>query len=216
MCYLFVIFRLNVISALTNYKNALPRSESLAPDLGHTFPSSESLAPDLGHTFPRSESLAPDLGHTSPEFGIPCLRFGADFPRGRDPLPQIQGIILFFKLWGMTNDIRELKKDHFDTRMPEDIPQLRAYLREKYIQGENEKVKSILIHEFLDNINAKCNSSRDSYLKTSDTVLDTDITEHVEALKKQFGKVNMEVPNVILNMKTFRDYYELFKNEDFN
>ena len=125
-------------------------------------------------------------------------------------------IILFFKLWGMTNDIRELKKDHFDTRMPEDIPQLRAYLREKYIQGENEKVKSILIHEFLDNINAKCNSSRDSYLKTSDTVLVTDRTEHVEALKKQFAKVNMEVPNVILNMKTFRDYYELFKNEDFN
>ena len=72
----------------------------------------------------------------------------------------ILDIILFFKLWGMTNDIRELKKDHFDNRMPEDIPQLRAYLREKYILGENEKVKSILIHEFLDNINAKCNSSR--------------------------------------------------------
>lgn len=23
-------------------------------------------------------------------------------------------IILFFKVWGMTNDIRELKKDHFN------------------------------------------------------------------------------------------------------
>ena len=101
----------------------------------------------------------------------------------------------------MTNDIRELKKDHFDTRMPEDIPQLRAYLREKYIQGENEKVKSILIHEFLDNINAKCNSSRDSYLKTSDTVLDTDITEHVEALKKQFAKEYANTPTMPADFK---------------
>ena len=46
--------------------------------------------------------------------------------------------------------------------------------------------------------------------------MDTDITKYVEALKKQFAKVNMDVPNVILDMKTFRDYYELFKNEDFN
>ena len=59
-------------------------------------------------------------------------------------------------------------------------------------------------------------TAADSYLKTSDKVMDTDITEYVEALKKQFAKVNMDVPNVILDMKTFRDYYELFKNEDFN
>lgn len=127
----------------------------------------------------------------------------------------IFNIILFFKLWGMTNDIRELKIDHFDTRMPEDTPQLRAYLRENYVLGENEKVKRILIHEFLDNINSKCNNIRTSYLETNNPVLDTDITQYVEILKKQFAKVNMEVPHAILNMKTFRDYYELFKDEDF-
>ena len=34
-------------------------------------------------------------------------------------------------------------------------------------------------------------------------------------LKKQLEKVNMDVPEPIQKMKTFRDYYELFKNEDF-
>lgn len=128
----------------------------------------------------------------------------------------VLNIILFFKIWGMTNDIRELKIDHFDTRMPEDIPQLRAYLRENYVLGDKEKVKSILIHEFLDNINSKCNSNRNPYLETSSPSMDTDITQYVNVLKKQFAKVNIEVPDSILNMKTFRDYYELFKNEDFN
>ncbi len=127
----------------------------------------------------------------------------------------VLNIILFFKLWGMTNDIRELKKDHFDTRMPEDIPQLRAYLRENYIMGDNAKVKRALIHEFLDKINSNCNISRSSYLNTNDSRLDTDITQYVERLKKQFAKVNLDIPKEILNLKTFRDYYELFKNEDF-
>ncbi len=127
----------------------------------------------------------------------------------------ILDIILFFKLWGMTNDIRELKKDHFDNHMPEDVPQLRAYLREHYFFGDKDKVKRALILDFLDNLNTKCNSSRSSYLEANNPTLDTDITKYVEKLKIQFAKVNLDVPSEILNLKTFRDYYELFKNEDF-
>ena len=127
----------------------------------------------------------------------------------------ILDIILFFKLWGMTNDIRELKKDHFDNHMPEDVPQLRAYLRENYFLGDKDKVKRALLLDFLDNLNTKCNSSRSSYIGTTNPVLDTDITKYVEKLKSQFAKVNLDVPSEILNLKTFRDYYELFRNEDF-
>ena len=128
----------------------------------------------------------------------------------------ILDIILFFKLWGMTNDIRELKKDHFDNHMPEDVPQLRAYLREHYFLGDKDKVKRALILDFLDNLNIKCNSSRSSYLEADNPTLDIDITKYVEKLKIQFAKVNLDVPSEILNLKTFRDYYELFKNEDFH
>ena len=128
----------------------------------------------------------------------------------------ILDIILFFKLWGMTNDIRELKKDHFDNHMPEDVPQLRAYLREHYFLGDKDKVKRALILDFLDNLNIKCNSSRSSYLEADNPTLDTDITKYVEKLKIQFAKVNLDVPSEILILKTFRDYYELFKNEDFH
>ncbi len=127
----------------------------------------------------------------------------------------ILNIILFFKLWGMTNDIRELKKDHFDTHLPEDIPQLRAYLRENFLLEDKVKVKRVLIQNFLDNINSKCNNSRSSYIDTTNPVLDTDITPYIQNLKKQLEKVNMDVPEPIQKMKTCRDYYELFKNEDF-
>lgn len=127
----------------------------------------------------------------------------------------ILDIILFFKLWGMTNDIRALKNDHFDTRMPEDISQLRAYLRENILLEDTVKVKRILIHQFLDNINTMCNNSRSSYIDTNNKVLDTDITPYVELLKKQLAKLNMDIPEPIKNMRTFRDYYEIFKNEEF-
>jgi hypothetical protein len=77
-------------------------------------------------------------------------------------------------------------------------------------------VKRALILDFLDNLNIKCNSSRSSYLEADNPTLDTDITKYVEKLKIQFAKVNLDVPSEILNLKTFRDYYELFKNEDFH
>ena len=60
-----------------------------------------------------------------------------------------------------------------------------------------------------------CNNSRSSYIDTTNPVLDTDITPYIQNLKKQLEKVNMDVPEPIQKMKTFRDYYELFKNEDF-
>ena len=128
----------------------------------------------------------------------------------------ILNIVLFFKIWGMTNDIRELKIDHFDTRMPEDIPQVRAYVRENLLLGDKDKVRRVLIHEFLDSINSRCNNVRTSYLSTTDSVLNTDITPYVEQLKKQLTKLNLEIPEQIISMKTFRDYYEILKDEDFH
>ena len=128
----------------------------------------------------------------------------------------ILNIVLFFKIWGMTNDIRELKIDHFDTRMPEDIPQIRAYVRENLLLGDKDKVRRVLIHEFLDSINSRCNNVRTSYLSTTDSVLNTDITPYVELLKKQLTKLNIEIPEQIISMKTFRDYYEILKDEDFH
>ena len=127
----------------------------------------------------------------------------------------VLNIVLFFKIWGMTNDIRELKIDHFDNRMPEDIPQVRAYVRENLLLGDKDKVRCVLIHEFLDSINSRYNNVRTSYLNTNDPVLNADITPYVELLKKQLTKLNLDIPEQIISMKTFRDYYEMLKDEDF-
>ena len=40
--------------------------------------------------------------------------------------------------------------------------------------------------------------------------MDVDITPEVEMLKKQLSKIDIEVPKEILNMKTYRDYYQFF------
>ncbi len=127
----------------------------------------------------------------------------------------VLNIILFFKLWGMTNDIREMKENQLRRDDIEDIPQLRAYLRSEVIMGNTENAKKALIGLFKDNINALCNPSGGAYLSTTDKRMDTDITPYVKLLEKQLAKLNMEVPETIRRMKTFRDYYEFFTDEDF-
>ena len=122
-------------------------------------------------------------------------------------------ITLFFKLWGMTNDVRALKNGHFDNHMPGDVQQLRAYLRNHIILGDKEKARHILTHDFLNIINNKCNYNRSLYLDTMNPVLDTDITPYVDLLRKQLAIVHLDIPEEINRLKTFRDYYEIYKDE---
>ena len=124
-------------------------------------------------------------------------------------------IILFFKIWGMTNDIRELKEDHFATGRIDNLNQLRAYLRENIVLDKKENVRNALLNDFLDQINNKCNPYRSSYIPAQDPVMNTDITPYVNLLIMQLAKVGMEAPEAVLKMKTYRDYYEYYTKEDF-
>lgn len=119
-------------------------------------------------------------------------------------------IILFFKIWGMTNDIRALKNDHFASAGFEDVPKLRAYLSDCVVLDDKANVKRALLQDFIDNINGKCNRYKNAYLPENSKSMDVDITPEVEMLKKQLSKIDIEVPKEILNMKTYRDYYQFF------
>lgn len=121
-------------------------------------------------------------------------------------------IILFFKVWGMTNDIRELKKDHFASAGFENVEKLRAYLCECVVLDDKANLKRALLQDFIDNINYKSgNSFKSVYLTDSHRGMKVDITSEIELLKNQFAKVNMEVPEAILDMKTYGDFYQYFK-----
>lgn len=125
-------------------------------------------------------------------------------------------VILFFKVWGMTNDIRELRDDYFANNTTVNRTNIKSYLRDNVVLDDKEKVKKALLMEFLNNINARCNAFNSIYLPPTDPIMDTDITPYVNALIMQFAKVGLEVPPAILNMKTYRDYYYMFTDEDFS
>lgn len=112
-------------------------------------------------------------------------------------------IILFFKIWGMTNNVKKLKMDHFSELLPKNEYEMRAYLRENLMLGKIEKVKQALIMNFIDNVTTNYKNNSQS------------IRPYVENLQKQFDKIGEELPVYISRMNTFGDYYQLFTKKDF-
>ena len=124
-------------------------------------------------------------------------------------------IILFFKVWGMTNDIKALKEDHFSTHEHTSMNELLHYLRKNYVLGNKDKVKEALLMDFIDQMNSRCNVYRTPFMLSDDPRLDMTVVPYVENLIKQFAKIGEEVPDYILKMKTYRDYFEFYKQDDF-
>jgi hypothetical protein len=112
-------------------------------------------------------------------------------------------IILFFKIWGMTNDIRELKKDHFCETDIETYYQKATFARKNLVLGRKEQVKSMLLKNFIHNI-------EQNYINNEQS-----LRPYVDNLKAQFEKIGEEVPEYIDKMETFGDYYQLFSKDDF-
>ncbi len=134
-------------------------------------------------------------------------------------------IILFFKVWGMTNDIKALKKDHFNETVFETKAGMARFLRNNLVLGNMENVKKTLLKNFIDNVEhgygelptggyVKDEKGNDQWVRFEEKNLDESITPYVNNLILQYGKIGEEVPVYIIRMKTFRDYYKLFVKED--
>ena len=135
-------------------------------------------------------------------------------------------IILFFKVWGMTNDIDALKKDHFNETVFESKSGMARYLRNNLVLGNMENVKKTLLKNFIDNVErgyrafptggyVKDEKGNDKWVRFEEGKnLDKSITPYVNNLILQYGKIGEEVPVYIIRMKTFRDYFKLFVKED--
>ena len=134
-------------------------------------------------------------------------------------------IVLFFKIWGMTNDIKALKKDHFGETPFETNTQLAGYLRRNLILGNIDNVKRILLHNFIDNVERaydkmpidgweKDENGSEKWVKFKEKNLKESIIPYVEDITSQLSKIGEEVPIYIKQLKTFGDYYNLFKEEE--
>jgi hypothetical protein len=134
-------------------------------------------------------------------------------------------IILFFKIWGMTDNIKELKKDHFNETVFETKAEMAKFLRRNLVLGNMENVKKTLLKNFINNVEhgygelptygyVKDENGNDKWTNFEEKNLDESIIPYVDNLILQYGKIGEEVPVYITRMKTFRDYYKLFVKED--
>ena len=134
-------------------------------------------------------------------------------------------IILFFKIWGMTNDVQALKKDHFCETTFETKGQMARYLRKNLVLGNMDNVKRILLQNFIDNVeDAYSNMSSGAYIPDEkgtpqwvdyeEQNLKESVRPYVENLQKQFEKIGEELPIYIQRMECFGDYYKMFVKED--
>ena len=134
-------------------------------------------------------------------------------------------IILFFKIWGMTNDIRAIKREIFHEGGQESYYLTAKYLRNNLVLGNIDHVKKVLLSNFIDEINTsygnlpsrgyeKDENGKNTLVSYEERNLKTPIVPYVENLRKQFEKIGEPLPPYINKMATYEDFFNLFTKED--
>ena len=136
-------------------------------------------------------------------------------------------IILFFKIWEMTNNVKAIKKGYFNENESQEVDVLMMKsLRTNLILGNRDEVKKTLLKNFVDQIESSfrdlptggyetLDNGNSRYVSYGVKNLQRSIFPYVEMLKKQFDKISEPLPDFILTMKTYKDYFNLFVKKDF-
>ncbi len=134
-------------------------------------------------------------------------------------------IILFFKIWGMTNDVQALKKTLSCETTFETKGQMARYIRKNLVLGNMDNVKRILLQNFIDNVEqgyvklnpygyVKDENGNEKWTSLKEQNQKESIRPYVENLQKQFEKIGEELPIYIQRMECYGDYYKMFVKED--
>ncbi len=122
-------------------------------------------------------------------------------------------LILFFKIWGMTNNVKELKNDYKKINRCFESSYSNMYsptdLKKMLMTGNKEEYKASVIINF-------CN-----HMEQIGTVIYANeagrkgksIRPDVEDLQKQFDVIGESLPEYIQKLETLADYYNLFNPE---
>lgn len=104
-------------------------------------------------------------------------------------------IVLFFKVWAMTNDIRALRNTFvFPASLDRD-----SEIRKALILGDRERAKEIIIQEFIAKV-ANCDTSNVE-----------DFKKLKAKLNDKLSKIGAEIPPIIDNLKTAKDFYKIYE-----
>jgi hypothetical protein len=99
-------------------------------------------------------------------------------------------IILFFKLWGMTDDVRKLRNDCLRSGYGFDFEN---EVRKLILLGDKEKAKELILNKFIEKL-INGNSFQD--LK--------------EQLGRDLEKIGEEMPDGIKKLESLGDFSEMF------
>ena len=112
-------------------------------------------------------------------------------------------IILFFKIWGMTNNVKRIK----EKMVPDSSGGLTEELNMLHFMGKDKECEEIILREFYSQLRWKLNSARinmteEDYNKT----IDEPISNFTDIVAVQYKKIGKEMPEMIKNLKTYRDF----------
>lgn len=110
----------------------------------------------------------------------------------------VLNIVLFFKIWGMTEDVKKLKNkiDHpcaFDVGWE---------IRKSILKGDTKKVEELLFDEFIYDLKQACGVSNGGS--------DEEIADLKSNYAQYYKKAGLKFPDSIQNLKSKADFYKVF------
>ena len=127
----------------------------------------------------------------------------------------ILGIILFFKVWGMTNNISDIKQAYLDGGSMKNEKEFAEYIRKNLLLGNKEEAKITLLKKFCYNINTSYEKIKyNTKSEEKDGIMGMSIVPEVEALERQLRKIGETVPEHIKALSTYGDFFGIFEESD--
>ena len=118
-------------------------------------------------------------------------------------------IILFFKVWAMTNDVRTLREKY----AAPNGSNFNSEIRKLLCSGNKEKAKELLLNRFYDNISNLNYSDidKDGNVDQIKKNIDADFMKLKTELENNFAKIGCDLPERIKLMKSGNEFYELYQ-----
>lgn len=115
-------------------------------------------------------------------------------------------IILFFKLWIMTNDVKKLRENCEHSNKSN-------FNCKSLASGDKEKAKELLLNRFYDSISelnySGLDKSESNWFQIQKNI-DADFLKLKERLANDLSKIGEQLPENIKQMKSGNEFYELF------
>lgn len=115
-------------------------------------------------------------------------------------------IILFFKIWGMTNDVKTLKDKFTNSNKTEILWKIRRIL----LKGDKREVEDLLLDYFIQELKDIKKESNNEAFASPEFILDR-IKATKAQLKNCYRQIDLPLPASLENINTLQDMENIFK-----